>query len=130
MTNARGPQRSEDRSVTDADREVAYTLDALIGTVFNSPSNEQIIGWCTTYIARARADADEAGYSRGLREGAASEREACAKVCNEMAAEFYVEAGEWRKDGMGNMARLAHDYAEASTKCAAAIRARSEGGKA
>ena len=90
-------------AVTDADREAAYTLDALIGTVFNSPSNEQIIGWCTTYIARARAEGREA-FARE-----------CEAVCP--PAGLYTP---------GELSA----YEAAVQDCAAAIRARGEGGKA
>lgn len=53
-------------TVTDKDRLAAYTLDALIGTRFNTQSDPQIVAWCEQYVAQARA------------EGRAEEREACA----------------------------------------------------
>ena len=125
--------------VTDADREAAERiLDA------------QTNGYCVTLmrgdaieaIARARADADEAGYSRGLREGAASERDreygvARAKECNGLndVAEAIAQArAEEREAIIGIVARvtvaLNGEQLAERRELIAAIRARGEGGKA
>lgn len=57
--------------VTDAALEAAKLA---LSVAWTTGSRIQFVAEA---IVRARADADEAGYSRGLREGAASEREAC-----------------------------------------------------
>ena len=105
--------------VTDADREAAYTLDAMIGTRFNSASDPQIVEWCTQAIARARADADEAGYSRGLREGAASERAAC-----ELALALVERPKKFRADPIRR-----DTFDDTVAACMDAIRARGEKGE-
>lgn len=157
MSNARGPQRSEDRSVTDADREALrmnayyygftptgeYAVDKILsavahaGKAFHSTEEwsdtdcyklpdfggsgcpQEWIQFaaqeCAQAIARARADADEAGYSRGLREGAASEREAFARECEAVCP----PAGLYTPGELSA-------YEAAVQDCAAAIRARGE----
>ncbi len=71
-------------------------------------------------IARARADADEAGYSRGLREGTASERAAC-----ELALALVERPKEFRADPIRR-----DTFDDTVAACMDAIRARGEGGKA
>ena len=162
MTNARGPQRSEDRSVTDADREALrmnayyygftptgeYAVDKILsavahaGKAFHSTEEwsdtdcyklpdfggsgcpQEWIQFaaqeCAQAIARARADADEAGYSRGLREGAASERAAC-----ELALALVERPKKFRADPIRR-----DTFDDTVAACMDAIRARGEGGKA
>ncbi len=142
MSNARGPQRSEDRSVTDADREALrmnayyygftptgeYAVDKILsavahaGKAFHSTEEwsdtdcyklpdfggsgcpqewiQLAAQECAQAIARARAE----------------EREACAKVCDEITE---------REEREGD-----HGAWCGPCECAGAIRARSEGGKA
>ena len=73
-------------------------------------------------IARARADAEEAGYSRGLREGAASERGECDEAVQSVPTppEWRDLLGDWRGQAFNAGLIAASD----------AIRARGEGGKA
>lgn len=93
--------------VTDKDRLAAYTLDALIGTRFNTQSDPQIVAWCEQYVAQARA------------EGRAEEREACASAC----VAKHITRAEWTGD------RWDEGYTSGVKACEAAIRARGEKGE-
>ena len=99
----RGPQRSEDRSVTDADREAAkrFVYDYNVRDIFQA--REAPIEELTDMLARARAE----------------EREACARECEAVCP----PAGLYTPGELSA-------YEAAVQDCAAAIRARGEGGKA
>lgn len=104
--------------VTDADREAASELQrGFVKHSWNPYDERKEIAQA---IARARADADEAGYSRGLREGAASERAAC-----ELALALVERPKKFRADPIRR-----DTFDDTVAACMDAIRARGEGGKA
>ena len=103
---------SDQVPVTDADREAAkrFVYDYNVRDIFQA--REAPIEELTDMLARARAE----------------EREACAKVC-ESKRDFYDSAAKEAR-GDSESVDAYEGRATALHRAAAAIRARSEGGKA
>ena len=75
--------------------------------------------------------AGETVIAAALRTAVAEEREACAKVCGDMAKRYRDEGDRSWQFGSAHHSDAAHQHemARIAEQCAAAIRARTEGGE-